>query len=729
MTTELEKLQAALVRAIKGSAEVKERAASLLEQRGLSRSALALRDAEWVLLPAPVLDDLRRLPPEAFADLQAIAAGQTPDTAPDTATPHPAADHLDFRESTFHDQVVGVQHNHYNTAPTTPDWRPVEHVGPLEFGVRPTRHVPGLPDVPPYVPRDRDADLSAKVAHPGLVLILGEPYTGKSYTAWQAVQGLTGHRLYAPYPGEDLRGPLGAMTGGGGKYVVWLDEVTDHLGEGGLDPRLLGRFTSLGALVLGTMSPEEYYRRRSRTAPGDRAVATARTVEVPREWSEAELARLARLGRADPRAYPAYMWSGREGAASYFAVGHLLFDEWRRPGTRQDHPRGQLLVRAAVDLARCGVTGAVPVDLLRRVQEQYGAEDRESFEDALAWATAPMFGVSGLLVQDDEDGTCRAYGALVAEALRPGDLEPVPDDVWWTLLDAAREEGSPLDADAVLEAARSALQPRIEAGDLEVTYGLGTRTEGMESLTLLSRAASAGHPLAAWEMGRIALGHGEVESAVPLFKTAAEHGVPGAATALGKIMLDQAGRWLRQGVEEGDPEAAHLRGDLLLGGGDLDGALICYSRAEQQGYTEVARSMGAWLLLHGAGAAAGVWLERAADAGDHGARELLNIARDESRSLADADKYVQDAEGYPLESAHVGVLLEKRGRPEEAREKYEKAYKNGDAYGAYRLALLLSKQKKPHEAMSWYHKAARMGHPAAQQALDETPDGPDTVEE
>lgn len=405
--------------------------------------------------------------------------------------PQYTGDHYDFRDAEFHDKVVARENNHtennyYGTVPAPADWRPVADVEPWELGVSATLHIPGQPDIPPYVPRDCDEDLRAKLAHSGLVLILGERYVGKSYTAWQGVRSLDGYVFYAPHHGEDLRDLLAALQGRPGKYVISLDELTDHLGEGGLEPRLLRKLTGLGAIVLGTMRPDEYYRRRTRTAPGDRVVATARTVRLPREWTDAELRRLSHLD--DPRAYPAYMWSGKEGAASYFAVGHLLFDEWRREGTRDEHPRGQLLVRAAVDLARCGVTGAVPADLLRRVQEQYGTEERESFEDALAWATTRMFGVSGLLLAGEEAGTWRAYGALVAEALRSEDLDPVPDGVWWLLLDEA-QAGARIDRDAVLEAARAALHQRLEAGDVELMFAFADRVGGGESEELLRRAA------------------------------------------------------------------------------------------------------------------------------------------------------------------------------------------------------------------------------------------------
>ncbi|WP_030603427.1 tetratricopeptide repeat protein [Streptomyces fulvoviolaceus] len=582
-----------------------------------------------------ILSELRRIarkPPPARSTTNTVPGGtaQSPLTRADRIASVPvgdqvAGDHLDFRNSTFHDRVVGVQHNHYGPVSAPAEWRPVGEVGAVEFGVRPTRHVPGLPDVPPYVTRDCDEDLRAKLAHHGLVLILGERYAGKSYTAWHAVRSLADHRLYAPDPGEDLRDLVAALKGRPGKYVVWLDELTDHLGEGALEPRLLGRLTSHGAVVLGTMSPDEYYRRRAGIAPGDRVVAMARTVELPREWSEAELARLA-AHDDDPRAYPAYMWSGKEGAASYFAIGHLLFDEWRRAGTRREHPRGRSLVRAAVDLARCGVMGAVRVDLLREVQEQYGTEERESFEDALAWATAPKFGASGLLVQGDEGGTWRAYGALVAEALRSDDLEPVPDAVWWMLLDAT--EGDALNQDAVVNAARTALRPRIERGEAEVMFRLGIYIGGDDGEALARRAADVGHQQAVEYMARRLLNRGAEGDALPYLEAAASSGISWAGLELGRIHGDRAEHWLREAAKAGDVEAARLLGELLMGKAGHEnqtGAMHWCLTAYEAGDISAAVLLGRQRQGDGDAESAEMWYRRASDAGDMQGMHYLGV--------------------------------------------------------------------------------------------------------
>ncbi|MFJ9247815.1 tetratricopeptide repeat protein [Streptomyces sp. NPDC101776] len=673
----------------------------------------------------------------------------SPDTAADelialidelTATPAaappspPSQDHLDFRDGTFNGTVAAVQHNyHYGTVPAPAAWRLVGHVGPVEFGVRPTRHVPGLPDVPPYVRRDCDGGLRTRLEHNGLVLILGEPYAGKSYTAWHGVRSLEGHRLYAPDPGDDLRAVLGALDGKPGDYVIWLDEVTDHLGSGGLDLKLLGRFTSLGAVMLGTISPDEYYQRRFGTAPGERVIAAARTVELAREWSDAELERLA--GLDDPRAYPAYMWSGREGAASYFAIGHLLFDEWRRAGTQVEHPRGQSLVRAAVDLARCGVTGAVPLELLRTVQEQYGADERESFEDALAWATTPLFGVSGLLVQGDEEQTWRAYGALVAEALRAGgDLEPVPDEVWWTLLDKSGPEVS-IDRDAVLDAARTALHPRLKADDTALMVAFADRVGPDECRDLLHRAADAGDRRAAEALAAFLVARGDTAEAMPYLEQAADTGAPWAAATLGSLLRDRAETWLRTAAEAGNAAAAHELGDMLVGTGREDEALRWYRRSAAAGRREVAASLGT-LLRNWRDPEADSWLRYAAAWGDaRAAGELgIQLSQEPGADEAEMDRFLQQAvDGGDANAAHnLGARFEDLGRFDEAMAMYHQGLRGGIAGAQESIGYLLRKQGKFAESEEWLRRAAvarPVGLPAT---LPSPPEGgptptPDTV--
>ncbi|MEU9154010.1 tetratricopeptide repeat protein [Streptomyces sp. NPDC048417] len=702
------------------------------------RSRLSTDPLRAAQLRAALEEDRRR--PDADTDVpEGTGAADSEEPADPAASPAPdspqsAGDHVDFRNATFQDQVVGVQHHHYGSMPVSIAWRPADEVAPLEFGVRPTRRVPGLPEVPPYIPRDCDKRLRAELDHPGLVLILGEPYVGKSYSAWHGVQSLADPVLHIPEPGEDLRALLTEPEGGHGRSVVWLDDLTDHLGDGRLGPRLLGRLTTLGVVVIGTMPTDEYYRRRAGTEPGDRVVAMARTVEVPREWSEGELQRLAGH-RRDPRAYPAFLWSGREGAASYFAIGHLLFDEWRRIGTQLEHPGGQLLVRAAVDLARCGVTAAVPVALLRAVRRRYAAEEREPFEEAFAWATAPLFGVSGLLVEGDEKGTWRAYGALVAEALRSGDLEPVPDEVWWTLLDAA-EADTPFDRGAVVDAARAALQPRFEAGDTVAMYAFAGRIDGEESAELLRRAAEAGHPEAAEQLAVRLLAVGDEEAALRYLEAAAEGGSVSAAREAGRLHRDRAERWLRRAAEAGDGAAAHQLGEMLMGRGHRPEARHWYFRALSKGHQEVAFGLANLCLGAGDLVTAESWLRRGVDQGD--ARAMNGLALLLHRMDRDDPEWEElfrrsAAAGYVGARVNLGSRLMAQGQEQEAERLFHEADALGNSEAAFQIAGLLVRRGAEEEALQWYRRAAERGHYLAEGVLADRavppPHAPDTVKE
>ncbi|MER7573338.1 hypothetical protein [Streptomyces sp. NPDC126514] len=76
-----------------------------------------------------------------------------------------------------------------------------------------------MPELPSYVPRDRDAELDRLVAwglrEGGLVVVTGEPLSGKSMTAWAALRrnADAGARLFNAHPGTDLRELAAALRG------------------------------------------------------------------------------------------------------------------------------------------------------------------------------------------------------------------------------------------------------------------------------------------------------------------------------------------------------------------------------------------------------------------------------------------------------------------------------------------------------------------------------------
>jgi TPR repeat protein len=230
-------------------------------------------------------------------------------------------------------------------------------------------------------------------------------------------------------------------------------------------------------------------------------------------------------------------------------------------------------------------------------------------------------------------------------------------------------------------------------GLLEESFGEGEKAESW-----LRRAAEAGRANAAGHLGRLLAERGESREAEPLLELAAEAGVGDAATLLGKLLLERAERWLRVGAEAGNPEAAHRLGDVLLGKGDVEAADDYYSEAASAGYPEVALSMGLCRLLYNEREQADVWLGRAASDDDERAYVLRGVLRREPESLADAETSFADNAAGPLDIANHGVVLEKQGHLDKAREEYGKAHESGDAYGAYRLAVLRMKYGKRGES-------------------------------
>ena len=707
---------------------------SLTGRRWNRRLREALEESEEQVGPAAA-EALRRLVKEFSSS---GAPGGPVAAAPDDGSF--ADDHIDFRQGSFHGPVVAVQHN-YGAQPGgghlgPHDWPAAKNIEPLTLGTRATSRVPGLPRLPPYVPRSVDGELAAVLRQSGtdggLVVVRGEPFAGKTRTALAVMaEVLANHPVFVPAVPDDLRELSAMVAREPGRCVVWLDDLDGHLGGSGVEPRLLGRLTGLGVTVLATLREEAYDELRQ-SARG-RVLDLAHIIELPRKWSTEERQRATETG--DERLVEAARRSGPEGVAAYLAVGPLLWDEWQRASRADRHPRAYALVRAAVDLARCGLRGPLSQDLLVMLHEGLEAvsgREKESVDEALAWAAEKRHGVMRML---------RRHGArmweaapyLVDTALKEEGFPAADGVVWGFALEEARENTA-YDFETVVGTAREAFRRAAEAGDGRAMLELGllaeTFGEGAEAEEWFRRATEAASTEAAGRLGRLLVERGDTLEAEPFLETAADAGDAGAATLLGKLLRERSRTWLAKGAEGQDAEAAHLLADLLLGSGDFDEAEKNYWVAERLGRAEVARSVGMFYLIGNAGRAAEIWLGRARAAGDELAGDIMEWLDDGAQSLEDADGYFREST-FVLDHANKGVLREKQGLLDEARSLYESGYDAGDPYGAYRLAALLISQGKTDEALTWYRKAADMGHPGAKQVLAETPDTaqtPDTVE-
>ncbi|MDX3750502.1 hypothetical protein [Streptomyces sp. AK08-02] len=639
------------LRALRGPAEFADTEKAIWRDR-LSEALADAWDLDGADELASVLEELS-LPPtgdDASAAQRTPAPVSVPAPVPvpvpasvPASAPDPVVqgDRFDFQGITVNGQFVGVQHVRQvqevrqsdgdapKGAPRSPsaDWPVAEDMDPRDYGVRPTRRDRGLPLLPPYVARDADpavnSALEQAASEGGLVVVRGEAFVGKSRTALAAMaEVLPGVRVFAPARRENLR-QLPALLGSlsGERCALWLDDLDGHLGDGGLEPRLLTQLRAQGVVVVATMSEDTYdeFRRSSR----GRVLDLAHIVELPREWSHAERQRA--LEAEDPRLKEAGRRSGAEGVAGYLAVGPMLWEEWQRARRADRHPRGYALVRAAVDLALCGLRGPLSQDLLVKVHEGYEAVadiEREPVEDALAWAEEERHGVLRMLRRSGANAW-EASPCLVDTASHDETFPAVDVAVWGVALEVARAN-SAYDFVVVVEGARRAFGAAADAGDVRAMFELGVLEESLgdweAAESWFRRAVKAGEPEAAGKLGRLLVGKGEEREAEPFLETAARAGDFGAAHLLGLVLRDRGLWWLGIASDSRDP--AKVRELLLLLRGDQE-----FGRGFDQREPEPDRS-------HRRG------VQRDGDGGRGHGREAGDDARDDARDDAHVARLV-----------------------------------------------------------------------------------------
>ncbi|WP_328871887.1 hypothetical protein OHT76_18215 [Streptomyces sp. NBC_00287] len=496
-------------------------------------------------------------------------------------TPHVPGpqEHVDFSRSRFNAPVIGVQNNYGHIGSASADrWPRLAELRRRALGVRPVSAFGDEPALPPYIPRDRDADLDRLVAQAlregGLVVVTGEPLAGKTATAWAALHRNADDntRIFNAHSGTDLRELPAALRGRdpAGTYVVWLDDLEGHLDERGVVAGPLAQVIHEGVLVLATMRDTAYEAHRFGDHPTARALRGARTVDLTCDWSEDELARLARSD--DPRLGDALRWRGELGVTQFLSVGPELWEEWCRASRPGGRANGYLLVSAAIDAARCGLTsGLAPEtwEYMINVRGMYGYSrvhgdrrlDGPVSQDDLEWATRPRLGVSGLLVPGAEEGTWRACGTLVADASRCPGLPPFTSHLWGTMAHVAAEYDLP-ERDEVSRAARDVVRIAAEAGELGADAILAVLStwagDAPEARRWWGRIAER-EPSMADSLGRyLLLEQGELTEAIPYIQVAAEAGNPEPAELLGFLLLARALHWLGVAAENGKPSAGEV---------------------------------------------------------------------------------------------------------------------------------------------------------------------------
>lgn len=307
-----------------------------------------------------------------------------------------------------------------------------------------------IPDAPPaYIRRDAEPQLREALGRAGFVLLVGESTAGKSRLAHEVARGLfPRHAFVRPLSRAALAEAL-RVAARRRRSVLWLDDLEDFLGAGGLTAAMLAGLSAGRPgrrVVLATMRTQEFRRfdarEESRLTGSDRdawrtqrdVLQQAVVVRLARHWSVPERRR-ALAHRQDPRIGAALRAGERFGIAEVLAAGPELLATWQNAWAPGANPRGAAVVAAAVDCRRAGLRRPVSRDWLRELHVPYltarggGDLQPEPFDAAMDWACTAAYATSGLLIGNYGQG----YAAFDYLLNAPG-LAPVPDHLWQALI-------------------------------------------------------------------------------------------------------------------------------------------------------------------------------------------------------------------------------------------------------------------------------------------------------
>jgi hypothetical protein len=217
----------------------------------------------------------------------------------------------------------------------------------------------------------------------GLVVVRGDPKSGKSRTLWEALASKAGSRLVyglqTPVGKGHTLTPVRTFVADthmldGARSIIWIDDAHDHFGYG-LTAGVLTR--DLLARHPGVIVAMTVHTHRLRTP--ERAEGSAPVVEDPGlirrlrdasepyqldvRWkdNELDLARAAYPGLEDTIDEPGDFAT----LARWFAgVNHL---RKRYKTNRFDNPRGVAVAKAVIDWRRAGMPADITTDQLRHL--------------------------------------------------------------------------------------------------------------------------------------------------------------------------------------------------------------------------------------------------------------------------------------------------------------------------------------------------------------------------
>jgi TPR repeat protein len=452
-----------------------------------------------------------------------------------------------------------------------------------ELGVRVPREASGQPpDQSLYARRHAlDPALADAFAKHRFVLVHGPSAAGKSRSSAEVARGLWPRRLaLVPY---QQPGALADVMDAGirPQTIVWLDDLDRHL-DAGVDVGLMRRLLEVsGVRVIATMRASAYETLKpgQLRPPGADVIDLAHLVRFT-EWDQEDRDHASSLLAGQPGQSDVVAALNRgTGLAGYLSAVPDLIE---RLEDGDPPAEGVAVVRVVADWYRSGLTRPVPISWARDLYPVYLPSDDVTlvtrFDDGIAWAASPVSGARLLTQPTDGSGLLIHDSVLehLVRTLPPGLPEPT-----WRAVTAELTIHQNLD-----ELTAVGVTAYRVHDDLVIAE------------RLLRRAAEAGRPDAANNLGLLLQESGRLPEAEHWYQAAAEAGHQDAANNLG-VLLQQSGRlpeaehWYQAAAEAGHQDAANNLGVLLQQSGRLPEAERWYQAAADGGHAYAANSLQA----------------------------------------------------------------------------------------------------------------------------------------
>ena len=315
------------------------------------------------------------------------------------------------------------------------------------LGATPTRY--SIEGVAPYVARpEADQKIRNLLSAPGppypFVIVWGTTKAGKSRTLAEALRATFTHETRVVLP-TGCRALAKLVQLGlddlvdSRPAVVVLDDV-DPAGLEALTPDVLGLLRSW-AVVAATMTA----RRRAQVLASGGDIGAVTRAALAAASGEYELLSEPPVGveKAEAeRLYPAERFDGS--IAETLVGARELISRYK--ASRDSHPAGCAVVRAAVDIRRAGVSRPVTATELRRLFPLYMRSIRagrtptdKQFNAGIEWATRPVTSQVALLrlaAPGQEPPAWLVFDhAVTADEGDGGPRRAIPAAVWTELVD------------------------------------------------------------------------------------------------------------------------------------------------------------------------------------------------------------------------------------------------------------------------------------------------------